>query len=111
MLTALLKQLVEKHNIQSADPEFRKLKETLSKLSPGQLLDGSGVNHTDLEMLAKDLSSAKSSVLLFGKNLLHQPEAFEAWTALADIALLLQGQASGASGDERSQRLRRRPDP
>ncbi|OGF05306.1 MAG: hypothetical protein A2509_01545 [Candidatus Edwardsbacteria bacterium RIFOXYD12_FULL_50_11] len=94
VLTALLKQLVEKHNIQSADPEFRKLKETLAKLSPGQLLDGSGVNHTDLETLAKDLSSAKSPVLLFGKNLLHQPEAFEAWTALTDIALLLQDRLS-----------------
>lgn len=94
VLTALLKQLVEKHNIQSADPEFRKLKETLAKLSPGQLLDGSGVNHIDLETLASDLSSAKFPLLLFGKNLLHQPEAFEAWTALSDIALLLQGSLS-----------------
>ena len=94
VLTALLKQLVEKHNIQSTDPEFRKLKEALSKFSPGQLLDGSGVNHTDLEMLARDLSSAKFPVLLFGKNLLHQPEAFEAWTALSAIALLLKDRLS-----------------
>jgi len=94
VLIALLKQLVEKYNVQSVDPEFRKLKENLSKLSLGQLLDGSGVNHTDLETLANDLSSAKSPVLLFGKNLLHQPETFEAWTALSDISLLLQDRLS-----------------
>lgn len=94
ILTGLLKQLVEKYNIQSADPEFRKLKENLSKLSPGQLLDGSGVNHIDLEALARDLSSAKFPVLLFGKNLLHQPEGFEAWTALSDISILLKDRLS-----------------
>jgi len=94
VLIALLKQLVEKYNVQSADPEFRKLRENLSKLSPGQLLDGSGVNHTDLEMLARDLSAAISPVLLFGKSLLHQPEAFEAWTALSNISILIKEKLS-----------------
>jgi predicted molibdopterin-dependent oxidoreductase YjgC len=94
VLTALLKQLIEKHNAQSTDPEFRKLKENLSKLSPGQLIDGSGVNHVDLETAAREISSAKNPILIFGKNLLHQPEAFEAWTALSDISILLKDRLS-----------------
>lgn len=94
VLTALLKQLVERFNVHSPVPEFRQLKESLAKLPLGQLLDGSGVNHSDLESLARDLSAAAHPVLLFGKGLLHQPEAFEAWTALADMAVLMKDRMS-----------------
>jgi predicted molibdopterin-dependent oxidoreductase YjgC len=88
-LLALLKLLIEKHQLESRDPAFRKAKEVLAKISWDHLLSTAGLALPGLEQLGAMIMAAKNPLLIFGRSLITGHDAAAARSALTGLALLL----------------------
>ncbi|MBI4727478.1 molybdopterin-dependent oxidoreductase [candidate division TA06 bacterium] len=88
-LPALLKVMVEKYQLESKDPAFRKVKESLAKMSWENLLSVTGLVLPGLEQLGAMLASAKAPLVIFGRSLFTGHDAAAARSALAGLSLLL----------------------
>jgi predicted molibdopterin-dependent oxidoreductase YjgC len=88
-LLALLKLLIEKHQLESRDPAFRKAKEVLAKISWDHLLSTAGLALPGLEQLGAMIMAAKKPLLIFGRSLITGHDAAAARSALTGLALLL----------------------
>lgn len=88
-LLALLKVLIEKYQLESKDPAFRKVKEALAKMTWESLLSNTGLVLPGLEQLGAMIASAKAPLLIFGRSLFTGHDAAAARSALAGLSLLL----------------------
>lgn len=88
---ALLKVLAEAHQSRVDPQGLSGIRKTLQDLSLSGLVNGSGAEVSQIEMLAARILEAKHPLLVFGRSLCQARNSGAAFSALADIALFLDG--------------------
>jgi predicted molibdopterin-dependent oxidoreductase YjgC len=91
VMAALLKMLIERHQLESKEAAFRKTKDSLAKQSWEALLAGTGVTVPAVEQLASRLASAKAPLMIAGRNLLLGQNPGLALTSVYGLSQLLSG--------------------
>ncbi|TPW14680.1 MAG: nuoG, partial [bacterium] len=87
----LVKAVMEKGSLAkevASNPAVRRLRDTVSALSPKQIEAAAGVAYEQIEAAAGEWVAAPRAVMIFGESILRSLDGYETIRVLGDLALL-----------------------